>query len=119
MKFIARILITAFSILIIHRFLKGVEISDWSTSIILAVVLAFLNSIVKPVLQILTIPITLLSLGFFLLVINAALILLADKLVDGFRVDGFFTALLFSIFLSIISGILNLLLGVSKNDDKE
>jgi putative membrane protein len=117
MKFIARILITAVSILIIHHFLKGVTINDWSASILVAVVLAFLNTIVKPILQILTIPITVLTLGIFLLVINASMILLADKLVDGFHVDSFFTALLFSVFLSFISGILNLVLGVSKNDD--
>ena len=90
MKFIARILITALSILIIDYFLNGVQISEWTISILVAVVLGFLNAIVKPILQILTIPITIFTLGLFLLVINAGLILLADKLVDGFHVNGFF-----------------------------
>jgi putative membrane protein len=117
MKFIARILITALSILIIDHFLKGIEMSDWTVSILVAVVLGFLNAIVKPILQILTIPITIFTLGLFLLVINAGLILLAERLVSGFLVDGFFTALWFSIWLSIVSGILNAILGFSKKEE--
>ncbi len=117
MKFIARILITAVSILIIDYFLDGVQILEWTVSILVAVVLGFLNAIVKPILQVLTIPITIFTLGLFLLVINAGLILLADKLVDGFHVNGFFSALWFSIWLSIVSGILGSMLGVSKKDE--
>jgi putative membrane protein len=78
------------------------------------VVLAFLNTIVKPILTILTIPITIFTLGFFLLAINAFIILFAEKLVQGFTVNGFFSALLFSIVLSVFTGILNALLGVNK-----
>lgn len=117
MKFIARTLITALSILIIDYFLDGVQISEWTISILVAVVLGFLNAIVKPILQILTIPITIFTLGLFLLVINAGLILLADKLVDGFHVNGFFSALWFSIWLSIVSGILGAMFGVSKKEE--
>jgi len=85
----------------------------------LAVVLAFLNTIVKPIFTFLTIPITLFTLGFFLLVINAVIILLAAKLVSGFHVDGFLPALLFSVILSLCTGILNMLFGVnSKDEDK-
>lgn len=116
MNFLIRIGITALSILILQHFLKGVEVKDWWVSLIVAVVLAFLNAIVKPILQVLTIPITMLSLGFFLLVINAGMIMLADKLVDGFQVNGFWRALLFSILLSLVSGVLNLIFRVSKND---
>lgn len=117
MKFLIRIGVTALSVLILQRFLKGVEVSNWTVSIMVAVVLAFLNTIVKPILQVLSIPITVLTLGFFLLVINAGIIMLADYLIDGFHVSGFWKALLFSILLSIVSGILNVILGVSKNEE--
>jgi len=82
-----------------------------------AVVLAFLNTIVKPILTVLTIPITVFTLGLFLLVINAIIIIFAEKLVSGFHVNGFLTALLFSLILSFCTGILNMLFGV--NDKKE
>jgi len=81
-----------------------------------AAVLAFLNTIVKPILTILSLPITFFTLGLFLLVINAFIILFADKLVDGFRVDGFWTALWFSLVLSLVSGILEAFGTKKKND---
>jgi len=82
-----------------------------------AVVLAFLNAVVKPILTILTIPITIFSLGLFLLVINAIIIIFAEKLVEGFKVDGFLTAIIFSLLLSIITGILNALFGLNKSSE--
>jgi putative membrane protein len=87
------------------------------SALMVAVVLAFLNTIVKPILTILTIPITVFTLGFFLLAINAFLILFATKLVVGFHVDGFWKALLFSLILSVCTGILNALLGVNKKEE--
>jgi putative membrane protein len=81
-----------------------------------ALALAFLNAIVKPIFTILTIPITIFTLGFFLLVINAVIIILAERLVSGFHVDGFWWALLFSLILSIVTGILNALFGVNEKD---
>jgi putative membrane protein len=94
-----------------------VKVDSFVTALLVAVVLAFLNTIVKPVLTILTIPITIFSLGLFLLVINAFIIILAGKLVEGFVVNGFFTALLFSIILSVLTGILNAIFGVNKKED--
>jgi putative membrane protein len=82
------------------------------------VVLAFLNAIVKPVLTILTIPITIFTLGLFLLVINALIIIFAERLVSGFHVDGFLRALLFSLILSFCTGVLNMIFGVKDKDDK-
>ncbi len=82
------------------------------SAILVAVVLAFLNQIVKPILTILTIPITIVTLGLFLLAINAFIILFAEKLVSGFHVAGFWYALLFSLILSLITGVLNSLFGV-------
>jgi putative membrane protein len=96
--------------------LPGVTIEDFLSAVLVAVVLAFLNAIVKPILTILTIPITLLTLGFFLLVINAVIILLAGKLVSGFQIDGFWWAMLFSLILSLFTGILNMLFGIGEKD---
>jgi putative membrane protein len=71
-----------------------------------ALVLAILNAIVKPILILLTLPLTILTLGLFLFVINAVIILLAGSFIDGFVVDGFWWALLFSLLLSIITSLL-------------
>jgi putative membrane protein len=88
------------------------------SAILVALVLSFLNQIVKPILTILTIPITIFTLGFFLLVINAGIIILADKLVSDFKVDGFWYALLFSLILSLITSILNSWFGVKKDEER-
>ena len=92
--------------MVLAYILPGVAVSGYIGAIIVAVVIALLRFIVKPILVILTIPITLLTLGLFLFVINACIILLADYFVDGFAVDGFLYALLFSVLLSIFQSIL-------------
>ncbi|MBL6449997.1 phage holin family protein [Fulvivirga sp. 29W222] len=103
MNFLARIFLSAIAVLLTDYLLEGVEVDGFLVAIVVAVVLAVLNAIIKPVLVILTIPITIVTLGIFLLVINAIIILLADALVSGFEVDGFWWALLFSIIMSIIN----------------
>jgi putative membrane protein len=100
------------------RFLDGAQLDDYTSALMMAVVLAFLNAIVKPVLTFLTIPITVMTLGFFLLVINALIIIFAEKLVPGFHVQGFFTALWFSLVLSITTGLLNFVFGVNDKEKK-
>lgn len=82
-----------------------------------ALALAFLNTIVKPILVMLTIPITFLTLGLFLLVINAGMIMLAESLVKGFHVESFFWALLFSLILSVFTAILNSLFGLNDSEN--
>jgi putative membrane protein len=106
MNFIVRILITALVAYGLTYILSGIHIDQFTTALLLAVVLAILNAIVKPILIILTLPITIVTLGLFLFVINALIILLGSKLVDGFKVDGFWWALLFSILLSVVSSLL-------------
>jgi putative membrane protein len=106
MNFLIRILITALVAFGLSYFLDGVHIDAFTTSLILALVLAVLNALVKPILVILTLPITIVTLGLFLLVINALIIMLGDRFIDGFKVDGFWWALLFSILLSVVSSIL-------------
>jgi putative membrane protein len=119
MNFLAKLLLSALAVLLVAHIAPGVTLQNGiSDALLVAVVLAFLNTIVKPILTILTIPITLFTLGFFLLAINAFIILFADKLVSGFHVAGFWYALLFSIILSIITGILNVLFGVSDSKVK-
>ena len=93
-----------------------VTIDNYFSALMVAIVLAFLNAIVKPILTILTIPITVLTLGLFLLVINAFIIIFAEKLVHGFQVEGFGWAMLFSLILSLCTGILNVLFGVNSED---
>ncbi len=107
MKFLAQLIISALAVIITSLILPGVHIDSPLTGVIVAAVLAVLNAIIKPILVILTIPITVITLGLFLLVINAALILLASYLVNGFNVQGFWTALFFSIILSLVTSVFN------------
>jgi putative membrane protein len=103
MNIVLRIIISAVVAFGLSYILNGVHIQSFVTALILAIVLGLLNVIVKPILIILTLPITLFTFGLFLFVINALIILLAAKFVNGFRVDGFWWALLFSLLLSILT----------------
>ena len=103
MNFILKVLMSGVAVLVGAYFLPGVDVSSFGTALLVALVLAVLNALVKPILIILTIPITILTLGLFLLVINAFIILMADGLVPGFDVGGFLWALLFSLLLSFLS----------------
>jgi len=107
MNFLIRILITALAAFGLSYILSGVHIDSFITALVFALVLAILNALIKPILIILTLPITIVTLGLFLFVINALIILLCSKMVSGFSVDGFWWALLFSILLSIVSSILH------------
>jgi putative membrane protein len=109
MNFLIKLLVSTLAVIITAWLLPGIEIKNDSVliAIVVAAVLAFLNSVLKPILIILTIPITVFSMGLFLLVINAGIIMLADRLVEGFTVRNFWWALWFSIVLSIVNGILS------------
>ncbi len=107
MNFLVRLLISALVAFGLSYLLPGIHIDSFVTALILALVLALLNALLKPFLVLLSLPITIITLGLFLLVINAAIILIAAKLVDGFKVDGFWWALLFSILLSVTSSLLS------------
>mgnify|MGYP001058904416 CR=1 FL=1 len=102
MKFVIKLIFAAVAVIIASYLLPGVVVDTFLTAIILAAVLALLNATLKPLLVILTIPITIFSLGLFLLVINAVIILFADWLIPGFQVANFWWALAFSLILSII-----------------
>lgn len=114
MNLLIKILITSGLVLLIANFMPGVHVEGFTTALIVAIVLGLLNIFIKPILVILTLPVTILTLGLFLLVINALMILLCTKIVDGFSVDTFLTALIFSIILSVLQSIMNGILGEGK-----
>jgi putative membrane protein len=106
-SFIARLITTTLAVIVVSWLLPGVKIDGVITAILFAIVLALLNVLIKPLLVLLTLPITVLTLGLFLLVINALMILLAAEIVPGFIVDGFWWAVLFSIILSVTVSVLH------------
>ncbi|MBI1342068.1 MAG: phage holin family protein [Terrimonas sp.] len=106
MKLILRLLVVAAIAFLLAQFLPGVYVDSYLTAIWFAVVLGLLNVFLKPLLIIITIPITILTLGLFLFVINTITVLLASNLVDGFRIDSFWHGLLFSLLLSVTTSVL-------------
>ncbi len=114
MNYIVKIIISSLAVMLTAYVLPGIHVNTYITALLVALVLSILNGFVKPVLVILTIPITLVTLGLFLLVINAAIILLTGRFVEGFQVDGFWWALLFSLVLSVVTSIMEKLGGKKK-----
>jgi putative membrane protein len=115
MNWIIRFLLNGLAVVLTAWLLPGVSVDDYGTALIVALVLSIANIIVKPILILLTIPITVMTLGLFLLVINAIIILLADYLVDDFFVDGFWWALLFSLILSVFNSVFDDMVGNKKD----
>ncbi len=108
---ILQLLLTALAAYLSAKLTPGVYITSYWAAIIVALVLGLLNVFVKPILQFISIPVTVLTLGLFLLVINAVIILLASYLLNCFHVDGFWSALLYSVIFSVISWILEAIFG--------
>jgi len=98
--------ITALSLWVASLVFNGIRFSGTSSLIVSALLLGFANAVLRPLLIVLTLPLTLLTLGFFLLVINALMLLLVAKLVDGFKISGFWTAFFASLFISLLSMVL-------------
>jgi|SRR5690554_961814 len=109
-KFIINLLITALVVYGLANVLPGVSVESYTTSLWVVFALVLLNLIVKPLLQILSFPITILTMGLFLFVINAVIIMLCDFFVNGFNVESFWYALLFSLVLSLVESIIGGLL---------
>ena len=114
MNLLIKIIITAALVLLISNFMPGVHVESFTTALLVAIVLGLLNIFIKPIIVVFTFPVTILTLGLFLLVINAIIILLCDEIVGGFRVDTFWTALFFSVILSLSQSIMNGILGEGK-----
>ena len=107
MNSLIRFFLNGLAVLLTAYLLPGVSVTHYGYALLVALVLAIVNAIVKPVLVVLTIPITFVTFGLFLLVINALMILLVDWLIDGFTVDGFWWALGFSLILSLFNSLFN------------
>jgi len=110
MKTIFRILLTAAAVLVLSYVLPGVAVASYWAAVIVAIVLGLLRLIVKPILVVLTFPITVVTLGLFLLVINAVIILMADYFIDGFAVKNFWWAIIFSLLLSFLQSVFHSIL---------
>ena len=108
MNFLTRIIISTISIMVVAYILPGVVVSSVYAGFVVAIVLTLLNTIVKPVLIILTLPITIVTLGLFLLVINGIIVLIASHFINGFSVSSLLTAIIFSLLVSIINGLLGI-----------
>jgi len=113
MKTLINLFFTTLFVLGLAYIMPGVKVDNFITALIVAAVLGLLNIFIKPILVLFTLPVTILTLGLFLLIINALIIMLCDALVDGFDVRGFLDALLFSLVLSFLQSI------VSKTSDKK
>jgi len=109
-----KLILKALAVVVLANILPGVTVDGYGTALIVAVVIAILNMFVRPLLIFFTLPATIVTLGLFLFVINAVIILLADNLVSGFAVSGFFVALIFSVLLSIFRSALFSLLKEDK-----
>ncbi len=107
MGIVIHILINTLAVLVAAYILPGVKVDSFFTAVVVAIVLGIVNAILKPILVILTLPITIITLGLFYFVINAFLILLVSAIVPGFKVHGFWWAIAFSLVLSILGSFLH------------
>ena len=105
MNWLAKLLLTTILVIFLAYIMPGVEVHSFWSALGVAIALGLLNTFLKPLLIIITIPFTIITFGLFLLVINACIILLADAIIDGFMVDGFWWALLFSLVLSFTTSL--------------
>lgn len=108
MKLLLHLVISTLAVLVAANILDGVTVETTTTAVVVAIVLGILNTFVRPVLQILALPITILTLGIFYIIVNVFMVYIAEFLIGGFAVDGFLTALLFSIIVSLVSSLLGL-----------
>lgn len=108
MAIIINWLLAALAIMATAYLLPGVSLAGFMPALVTALVLGLLNAFIKPLLLLVTLPINILTLGLFTLVINAALIMLASKLVPGFQVQSFWWALAFSLVLTVVNWALSI-----------
>lgn len=115
-RFIFRILIAAAGLWLAARIVPGVTADGWKTLLIAGLLLGIVNAIVRPVVTVLTFPLTLLTLGLFLLVVNAAMIGLVAWLLDGLAVDGLWAGVLAAVVTGIVSWVGQVLLGDARKE---
>jgi putative membrane protein len=110
MKLLLRLVISTLAVIVAAHLIPGVTVDNFTTAVVVAIVLGILNTFLRPVLQILALPITILTLGLFYFVVNVFIIYLASFLVSGFYVSSFIPALLFGLVVSVVSAILGMFL---------
>lgn len=110
MALLIRIIVGMISLGLAAHLIPGIHIRDWTTLFLAALLLGIVNAVVKPILVLLTFPITLLTLGLFLLVLNAAMLGLVAWMLPGFAIAGFFSALLGWLVIALVGAVLNRLL---------
>lgn len=103
MEFILWLIMSTIAVFVTSEILSGVHVNNWTTALVVAVVLGVLNAFIKPILLILTLPINILTLGLFTFVIMAAMVLLATAIIPGFTVDGFWWALAFAVIMMLVN----------------
>ena len=106
MQILISLLLSGIAVLISAYILPGVRVDGFFTALVVAVILSVVNTFIRPFIVVLTLPINILTLGLFSLIINALMVMLVTKIVPGFEVDGLLWALVFSIVLSLISGVI-------------
>lgn len=108
MSLIIKLALRILAVWVAAYLVSGIHYANWMALVIFAIVLAVLNTILKPILKIITLPINIVTLGLFGIIINTGLILLAAKLVNGFSVASFWAALLFGLVLAVVDFFLNI-----------
>lgn len=107
MHFFMRLIITSSAFLAVSYVVPGIEVKGWVPAVVVGLFLIILNTIIRPILIILTLPITIVTLGLFLLVINASILLFVASFVEGVEIHSFWSALLGSVLISIVSTFAN------------
>jgi putative membrane protein len=115
MRFLLRLLLNGVAVFCAAYFIPGISVSGPAAALIAGIVLGLVNAIIRPILVLLTLPFTLLTLGLFIFVVNAICLALAAWFVPGFAIDGFVAALLGALVISVVSWILHAIL-VDKRD---
>lgn len=108
---IIRLIVSAIAVGITAWLLPGVNVTPWWAALLVAVILGLINALIRPVVKFFTLPLNVLTLGLFSLVINALMVMLCDWCTDHMTVDGFISALLFSVVLTVVNWILHLFAG--------
>jgi len=116
--FLARILITAFGLWVADVALKGVWFDGWQALIVAALLLGIVNAFIRPIVVILTFPLTFMTLGLFLLVINGAMLLVVDRVMDTMHVEGLWTAIIASVIVGLTSWFASAFVGKRKIEVK-
>lgn len=116
MRLIIQFIVSALIVMLLANFLPGIVVKDFTTAMIVVIVLGICNTIIKPVLIFLTLPITLVTLGLFLLVINVIMVYITDAFITGFSVNGFFNTLIFSLLLSVLNSVSHKLIDKKKEE---